>query len=173
MMQELIKDLLEYSKIGAKSKEFRPTDCASVLNRALSNLQVAIEENGAEVTHAILPTLMADATQLSSVFQNLIGNAIKFRGAKTPKVHISANRKGDEWIFSVSDNGIGIDAKFADKIFAVFHRLHTAEQYPGTGIGLAICKKIVERHGGQIWVESESGKGSTFYFTIPERQVQA
>jgi light-regulated signal transduction histidine kinase (bacteriophytochrome) len=172
-MQGLIKDLLEYSKVGTKGKELKPTDCPLILNKVIANLQAAIEESGAKVTNIILPTVMAEATQLSSLFQNLIGNAIKFRGAEAPKIHISAKRKGDEWIFSVRDNGIGIDPEFADKIFNVFQRLHTTERYPGTGIGLAICKKIVERHGGRIWVESEPGKGATFYFTIPEKQVQA
>ena len=172
-MQELIKDLLEYSQVGNRGKEFKPADCSLILNKAISNLKVSIEESGAVVTHDTLPTVMADTSQLSSLFQNLIGNAIKFRGSEAPRVHISAQGKGDEWLFSVSDNGIGIDPKFADKIFDVFQRLHSTEEYPGTGIGLAICKKIVEHHGGRIWVESEPGKGATFYFTIPERQAKA
>jgi light-regulated signal transduction histidine kinase (bacteriophytochrome) len=170
-MQELIKDLLEYSQVGNRGKEFKPADCSLILNKAISNLKVSIEESGAVVTHDTLPTVMADTIQLSSLFQNLIGNAIKFHGSEAPRVHISALRKGDEWLFSVRDNGIGIDPKFADKIFDVFQRLHSSEEYPGTGIGLAICKKIVEHHGGRIWVESEPGKGATFYFTIPERQA--
>jgi PAS domain S-box-containing protein len=173
-MQELIKDLLEYSRVGTKkSKEFKPTDCSLILNKVISNLQSAIEESGAKVTNTILPTVMADAMQLSSLFQNLVGNAIKFRGAEAPKIHISARRRGDEWLFSVRDNGIGIDPKFTDSIFAVFQRLHSSDEYPGTGIGLAICKKIVERHGGRIWVESQPGKGATFYFTIPEKQTSS
>ena len=170
-MQELIKDLLEYSQVGTKGKEFKPADCSLILNKAISNLKVSIEESGAVVTHDILPTVMADAIQLSSLFQNLIGNAIKFHGSEAPMVHISTERKGDEWLFSVRDNGIGIDPKFADRIFTVFQRLHSSDEYPGTGIGLAICKKIVEHHGGRIWVESEPGKGATFYFIIPERQA--
>ncbi len=170
-MQELIKDLLEYSQVGTKDKEFKPADCSLIFNKAISNLKVSIEESGAVVTHDILPTVMADAIQLSSLFQNLIGNAIKFHGSEAPMVHISTERKGDEWLFSVRDNGIGIDPKFADRIFAVFQRLHSSDEYPGTGIGLAICKKIVEHHGGRIWVESEPGKGATFYFIIPERQA--
>jgi light-regulated signal transduction histidine kinase (bacteriophytochrome) len=170
-MQELIKDLLEYSQVGTKGKEFKPADCSLILNKAISNLKVSIEESGAVVTHDTLPTVTADAIQLSRLFQNLIGNAIKFHGSEAPMVHISTERKGDEWLFSVRDNGIGIDPKFADRIFAVFQRLHSSDEYPGTGIGLAICKKIVEHHGGRIWVESEPGKGATFYFIIPERQA--
>lgn len=170
-MQELIKDLLEYSQVGNRGKEFKPTDCSLILNKAISNLKVSIEESRAVVTHDTLPMVMADAIQLSSLFQNLIGNAIKFHGSEAPMVHISTERKGDEWLFSVRDNGIGIDPKFADRIFAVFQRMHSSDEYPGTGIGLAICKKIVEHHGGRIWVESEPGKGATFYFTIPERQA--
>ena len=166
-MQNLIRDLLEYSRVGHKGKEFKPTECSVILERVLFNLKMAIEERGAQVTYDNLPTIMADATQFTSLFQNLIGNAIKFQGAEAPRVHISAERKGDEWLFSVSDNGIGIDPKFIDKIFVVFHRLHTRNEYPGTGIGLALCKKIVEHHGGHIWVESELLKGSTFYFTLP------
>jgi light-regulated signal transduction histidine kinase (bacteriophytochrome) len=170
-MQELIKDLLEYSQVGNRGKEFKPTDCSLILNKAISNLKVSIEESRAVVTHDTLPMVMADAIQLSSLFQNLIGNAIKFHGSEAPMVHISTERKGDEWLFSVRDNGIGIDPKFADRIFAVFQRMHSSDEYPGTGIGLAICKKIIEHHGGRIWVESEPGKGATFYFTIPERQA--
>jgi PAS domain S-box-containing protein len=171
-MQELIKDLLEYSQVGTKGKEFKPTDCSLILNNAVSNLKVSLEESAGVVTHDTLPIIMADAMQLSSLFQNLVGNAIKFRGSETPRIHISAERKGDEWLFSVRDNGIGINPEFADRIFDVFQRLHSSDEYPGTGIGLAVCKKIVEHHGGRIWVESEPGKGATFYFTIPERQVQ-
>jgi signal transduction histidine kinase/CheY-like chemotaxis protein len=168
-MQELIKDLLEYSKVGTKGKELKPTDCSLILNMAISNLKVAIEESGAVITQDTLPTVTADAAQLVRLFQNLIGNAIKFRSAEAPRIHISTERKEDEWLFSVRDNGIGIDPEFADRIFAVFQRLHSSGKYPGTGIGLAVCKKVVEHHGGRIWVESEPGKGATFYFTIPER----
>jgi signal transduction histidine kinase len=167
-MQKLIKDLLEYSRVGTKGKEFKPADCSLILDRATSNLKVAIEESGAEVTHDSLPTVMADAVQLTSLFQNLIGNAIKFRGAEAPRVHVSAERNEDEWLFSVRDNGIGIETKYADTIFDVFQRLPSSSKCPGTGIGLAICKKVVGLHGGRIWVESKSGKGATFYFTIPE-----
>ncbi|MEW6569981.1 MAG: PAS domain S-box protein [Nitrospirota bacterium] len=167
-MQLLIKDLLEYSQVETKGKRFKPIDTSTPLALALANLQKSIEESEAEVTHdEELPKVMADSSQISSLFQNLIGNALKFRGEKKPKVHVSFERRGGEWVFSVKDNGIGIDSKNSERIFAVFQRLHGRSEYPGTGIGLAICKRIVERHGGKIWVESEPGKGSTFYFTLP------
>jgi PAS domain S-box-containing protein len=173
-MQALINDLLAYSRVGTRGKPFEPTDCEAVLEQALANLQVAIEESGAVVTYDPLPTVMADGTQLVQLFQNLIGNAVKFRGEQPPRIHISAhrqsaieNRKSDEWTFSVRDNGIGIDPEYHDRIFMIFQRLHSREEYEGTGIGLAVCRKIVERHDGRIWVESQPGKGSTFYFTIP------
>ncbi|MFA6056481.1 MAG: ATP-binding protein [Thermodesulfovibrionales bacterium] len=165
-MEILIKDLLAYSQIGTKGKAFKPTDCSSVIYDVLANLQAAIEENKAEVTYDRLPTVMADATQLGSLFQNLISNAIKFRGNKKPRVHISSDLKENEWVFSVQDNGIGIDPKDVERIFVIFQRLHGREEYSGTGIGLAVCKRIVERHGGRIWVESQPGRGSTFYFTL-------
>jgi len=166
-MQELIKDLLEYSQIGAKEKKFKPTDCSDVVEKAVGNLQTAIEESNAVVTYDELPTVLVDTPQMISLFQNLIDNAINFRGKEAPRIHISAQRKGDEWVFSIQDNGIGIDPKDSEQIFGMFQRLHGSTEYPGTGIGLAICKKIVGQHGGRIWVESETGKGSTFYFTMP------
>jgi len=166
-MQLMIKDLLEYSLVGTKVKDAEPTDSALVIEQALLNLKTAIEESGAEVTYDPPPKVMADASQLTRLFQNLIGNAIKFRGKDALKIHISSEQRDNEWIFSVQDNGIGIDRVHFGRIFVIFQRLHTREEYDGTGIGLAICKKIVERHGGRIWVESETGKGSTFYFTIP------
>jgi len=165
-METLIKDLLAYWRAGTYTKTFEPTDCKAVFDRTLRNLQAAIEEGGAVVTHDPLPTVMADASQLLQLFQNLIGNAIKFRGEELPRVHISAEQKGNEWVFSVRDNGIGIDPKYTERIFITFERVHSRSKYPGTGIGLALCKKIVERHGGRIWVNPEQGRGSTFYFTI-------
>ena len=166
-MWKLINDLLTYSRVGVRGKELEPTDCETVLDQSLNNLKVAIEENGAVVTHDPLPTVMADNPQLVQLFQNLIGNAIKFRGNELPRVHVSASRNGSAWIFSVCDNGIGIAPEYAKRIFIIFQRLHSREKYPGTGIGLSICQKIVERHGGRIWVESEVGKGAAFYFTLP------
>jgi PAS domain S-box-containing protein len=168
-MQALINALLSYSRVGTRGKPFEPTDCAVILDRALANLKVAIEESDAVVTHDPLPTTMSDSVQLTQVFQNLIGNAVKFHGERRPEIHIGAQRRDGEWLFSVRDNGIGIDPQHYERIFAIFQRLHTREEYPGAGIGLAICKKIVERHGGRIWVESQPGAGSTFYFTIPDR----
>lgn len=168
-MQALINDLLTYSRVGTKGKDFKPIDCKTVLERTLDNLKKAVEESRAELTYEPLPTVMADDVQLGQLFQNLIGNAIKFRSEESPHIHISAERNEDKWIFSVGDNGIGIDPEFTERIFIIFQRLHKRRDYPGTGIGLAVCKKIVERHGGRIWVESKPEKGSTFYFTIPLR----
>jgi len=166
-MQTLIKDLLAFSQVGTKGKAFKPVNCSVVLEESLSNLRAAIEEAGVEITYDLLPTVMADSSHLGRLFQNLIGNAIKFRGSEPLEIHIAAQQKGNDWVFSVQDNGIGMDTRHSERIFVIFQRLHTREEYEGTGIGLAICKKIVERHGGRIWVESEIGKGSTFYFTIP------
>jgi len=170
-MDMLIHDLLEYSRVEAKGKDFGPVNCSVALQEAVNNLHSAIEESGAELTYDLLPTVIADASQLSRLFQNLISNAIKFRGNEPLKISISGQQKGDKWIFSVKDSGIGIDPQFFERIFLIFQRLHTREEYPGTGIGLAICKKIIENHGGRIWVESEPGKGSTFYFTLPDREA--
>lgn len=170
-MKDLINDLLEYSRVGSKGKEFEPTKLEEVLEDTLFNLKVSITECNAEITSDPLPEIMADKNQLILLFQNLIGNAIKFKKEdEHPTIHISArnDEKNGEYVFSVTDNGIGIDPQYAERIFVIFQRLHTRNEYSGTGIGLAICKKIVERHGGKIWVESELGKGSTFYFTIPK-----
>lgn len=170
-MQTLISDMLSYSRVGNSAKPFVLTDCNDILNRVLTNLRIPLEQSDAVVTHDILPEVMADPIQLSQLLQNLIGNAIKFHDDNKPLIHISAKRKEREWIFSVSDNGIGIPAEYTEKIFEMFQRLHNKKEYPGTGIGLATCKKIVERHGGHIWVESNSNRGSTFYFTIPDRLI--
>lgn len=170
-MQVLVNDLLAYSRVGTQGKEFASVDCEAVLQIVLTNLQEALEETAGHVTHDPLPTVQADETQLGQVFQNLLGNALKFHGPEPPRVHVSAQEINGEWRFSVRDNGIGIDPQQADRIFLLFQRLHTRAQYPGTGMGLAISKKIVERHGGWIWVESEPGKGSTFCFSMPMREV--
>lgn len=165
-MQGLINDLLTYSRAGREPKPSEPTDSNAALDRALRNLKGAIEEKGALVTHGDLPSVMANPLQLSQLFQNLIGNAIKFCSDRRPEIRISAEQTGREWTFCVRDNGIGIDPQYADRIFLIFQRLHKRDEYPGTGIGLAICKKIVERHGGRIWVESRRGEGAAFYFTF-------
>jgi PAS domain S-box-containing protein len=167
-MQQLITDLLAFSRINSRDLDLRPTECDRVVRLTLQNLKVAIDESGAAIECDPLPVLLADAGQLGQMFQNLIGNAIKFRGETPPRIHIAAADRGAEWEFSVRDNGIGIDPKHADRIFQIFQRLHTREQYPGTGIGLAVCKKTVERHGGRLWVESQPGGGSTFLFTMPK-----
>ena len=166
-MQLLINDLLALSRIGTKGKALVPTDSSNALERAISNLRVAIEESGATLTVGFLPVVMSEPSQLTQLFQNLVGNAIKFRGIHPPRIAIEAiERKKNEWLFSVKDNGIGIAPEFADRIFEIFQRLHSKEEYPGTGIGLALCKKIIERQGGRIWVESAFGEGSVFYFTL-------
>ncbi|MFH1560135.1 MAG: CHASE4 domain-containing protein [Chloroflexota bacterium] len=166
-MQALINDLLAYSRVNSKGNPFGPIDCSFVVDQVLSNLQEAIRDSSAVVTHDALPTVLGDSMQLTQLFQNLVGNAIKFHGENPPRVHLSAERKGKEWLFSIRDNGIGIDPQYAERIFLLFQRLHSRNEYPGTGIGLTVCKRIVERHGGSIWVDSEPGKGSTFCFTIP------
>ena len=166
-MQGLIRDLLTYSRVGTRGKEFALTDCEAVVAGTLRVLQPAIEESAATVTYDPLPTVMGDETQLLQLFQNLIGNAVKYRDSKPPVVHVSCKQEGEHWLFSVRDNGIGIDPQYANRIFVIFQRLHGRDKYAGTGIGLAVCKKIVERHDGKIWVESELGKGATFHFTIP------
>jgi PAS domain S-box-containing protein len=167
-MQILIDDLLQYSRVGSRTYSFAQVDCAIVLQHVLRNLQIAIAESNAIITYDALPEVNADITRLTQLFQNLIGNAIKFRREEPPQIQIGVKRtNGKWWLFSVKDNGIGIESQYADRIFVIFQRLHSRTAYPGTGIGLAICKKIVERHGGTLWVESTPNKGSTFYFTLP------
>jgi light-regulated signal transduction histidine kinase (bacteriophytochrome) len=167
-MQEMINALLDLSRVSTRGKESAPIDAEAVLERTLRSLGQAIEEAEAEVTYDPLPTVLADQAQLAPVFQNLIANAIKFRREDVPPhVHISAERMGNEWVFSVADNGIGINPGQANRIFQIFQRLHTGGEYPGLGIGLALCKRIVERHGGRIWLQSKPGEGSTFFFTLP------
>lgn len=165
-MQTLILDLLTYSRVGSRQLEPASIDVSVVLNEVLADLDPILREAGATVTAGPLPVLIADRGSFSRLLQNLIGNAVKFRGTQPPVVRISATRSGSAWVFSVSDNGIGIEPRYASDIFKMFRRLHNAAEYPGTGIGLAVARKIVERHGGRIWAESEPGKGSTFYFTI-------
>ena len=166
-MQRLIEDLLAFSRVGTRGAAFAPTEVNAVLDRALANLKLSIEETGATVTRNGLPTVSADPGQLERLFLNLVSNALKFRGSTPPDIRISVVRRDREWLLSVRDNGIGIDPQYFDRIFIIFQRLHGKNEYPGTGIGLAICKKIVERHGGKIWVESAPGQGATFYFTMP------
>ena len=170
-MQGLIRDLLTFSRVGTRGQEFAPTDCQVIVAETLRALQPAIQESAATVTHESLPTVMGDESQLLQLFQNLIGNAIKYRDGKPPVVQVSCKQEGERWLFSVRDKGIGIDPKYAEKVFVIFQRLHTREQYAGTGIGLAVCKKIVEHHGGKIWVELELGEGATFYLTLPATAV--
>ena len=172
-MQRLIQDLLAYSRVGTKGKELLDTSGEDALRHALVNLRGAIEASGAQVTHDPLPSVMADEMQLIQLFQNLVGNAIKYQSAGVPRVHVSAARNGGkEWIFSVQDNGLGIDSQYFEKIFGMFQRLHKREEFAGTGIGLAICKKIAERHGGSISVESQLGQGSTFRFALAGSENQ-
>jgi PAS domain S-box-containing protein len=171
-MHGLINDLLQYSRVGTHAKPFESVDCEVLLGQVLANLRISIQDCHAEVTHDPLPVVMADPTQLIQIFQNLIGNGLKFGKDERPLIHVSAEQADGSWLFLVRDNGIGMDPQYADRIFVIFQRLHGRDEYPGTGIGLAICKKIVERHGGRIWVESELGAGTTFYFTIPAKESQ-
>ena len=169
-MQQMLTDLLSYTRVGGPTETFTIVNSEALLTRVQSELQVAIADAKAEVTHDPLPTVLGDATLLGQVVQNLIGNALKFRGQAPPRIHVSAVKEDRHWRFSIRDNGIGIDPQQAPRLFQVFQRLHTRSEYPGTGIGLAICKKIVERHGGRIWVESRPGEGSIFYFTISDEE---
>jgi PAS domain S-box-containing protein len=170
-MRSLIGGLLTFSRLGSGGDAHRPVALDGVLERALANLEAAIKESGAVVTADPLPTVVGDPAQLAQLFQNLVGNGVKFRGEAAPRVHVSAERDGGEWRLSVCDNGIGIEPEYAERIFVIFQRLHGRAEYPGTGIGLALCRKIVERHGGRIWVESRAGAGSSFFFTLPAVQA--
>lgn len=169
-MKQLIEDLLAYSRVGTRSREFHPVAVEAPLRRAINNLRASVEEAGASIAYDALPTLEADELQLSQLFQNLIGNALKFRSASVPRIHIFTKETEHEWEFAVKDNGLGIEPAYFERIFMVFQRLHNKGEYPGTGIGLAICKKVVERHGGRIWVESQLGEGSSFRFTLSKKQ---
>ncbi len=165
-MKVLINDLLAFSRVGTRGNEFVPVALEETLEKVVRNLQIIIEDSEASITHDALPQVLADDGQMVQLFQNLVGNAIKFHGEAPPKVHVGVRHEGDHWLLFVRDNGIGIDPQFSERVFIIFQRLHSREEYEGTGIGLAICRKIVERHGGRIWVESEPGKGATFYFTL-------
>ena len=167
-MQTLINDLLSFSRVGTQGKALAPVRCDAILDTVLRSVKRAIEESGAVITREPLPAVLADELQLGQLLQNLVGNAMKFRGDKAPRIHIGAERNGEGWKIWVRDNGIGIAPEHYDRIFVIFQRLHTKTQYAGTGIGLAVCKKIAERHGGRIWVEPAPGGGSTFYFTIAD-----
>ena len=166
-MQTLVQDLLSLSRVGTRGRNLEMVRLDQAVDRAVANLEFSIQETGASVTHDELPEVMADSSQMMQLFQNLIGNGIKFKGAEPPRVHITASRNGKEWTFSVRDNGIGFEPQYADRIFSVFQRLHSRDEYQGNGIGLSICRKIVERHQGRIWAESIPGSGATFYFTMP------
>lgn len=172
-MQALIDDLLSYSRVGTKAKPLQATDCDAVMKMALQSLRMAIEESGAQIQCAPLPKVKGDAAQLAQLFQNLLANAIKFRGEQTPRIEVRVAPEEEFWRFEVQDNGIGIAPEYFERIFVMFQRLHNRSKYPGTGIGLAICKKIVERHGGRIWVESAPGPGVVFKFTLPKETGEA
>lgn len=172
-MQSLISDLLTFSRLGRHGIQLQDVDCRAIVDLAKKNLEVAMQESDTQIVYDSLPTVIADRSQLLQLFQNLIGNAIKFHGPEPPVIRVSAERKVKEWVFAVADNGIGIAPEHVEVVFVIFKRLHTRAEYPGSGVGLAICKKIVEQHGGRIWVESEPGKGSTFQFTLPVKQARS
>jgi light-regulated signal transduction histidine kinase (bacteriophytochrome) len=172
-LQIMINNLLDYSRLESRGNPFVRVECGDILRKVIDDFRPEIERSNAIITFDDLPALMADPGQLGQLFQNLVGNALKFQGEEPPRIHVAVRREERNWVFSVRDNGIGIDPKYKDRIFVIFQRLHTMETYAGTGIGLSICKKIVERHGGRIWVESEMGKGSTFCFTIPAKEADS
>jgi light-regulated signal transduction histidine kinase (bacteriophytochrome) len=167
-MQTMIRDVLAYSRVDSRARPFAPTPFLDVFNDAVALLEASIHDAGGQVACGELPVVMGDRSQLVQLMQNLIGNGLKYHGDKAPNVHVSAKRDGNEWTFSVRDNGIGIDPKYHERIFEIFKRLHDQTEYPGTGIGLAVCRRVVTRHGGRIWLESEAGHGSIFHFTLPE-----
>jgi light-regulated signal transduction histidine kinase (bacteriophytochrome) len=169
-MKALINDLLMYSRVQRGTDEVKMVDCQQVLDQVLDDLQLTIEDTAATITHDPLPKLIGNERQLVQLFQNLIANALKFRQEAPPQVHIGCEDRRGEWLFCVRDNGIGIETQYLERIFVIFQRLHSRREYSGTGIGLAICKKVVENHGGQIWAESEVGSGTTFYFTLSKRK---
>jgi len=171
-MQKLLGDLLAYARINVRGRAFAPVDCENLLELIKAQFKSRLEECNGSIMHDPLPTVLADETQLLQVFENLIDNAIKFRSTRPLHIHICAQRKGDEWRFSVRDNGSGIEPVYFKRIFVIFQRLHTSRLYSGTGIGLALCKRIIERHGGKIWLESVPGEGSTFYFSLPVREKE-
>ncbi|MGI9553461.1 MAG: sensor histidine kinase, partial [Thermodesulfobacteriota bacterium] len=169
-MQVLINDLLSYSRVSTRGKPFEIVNCKQLVEGVLKNLEIAIKESGTEITTEGLPEeIVVDSTQISQLLQNLISNAIKFCKNRVPKIELKVEDKLPDWQFSIKDNGIGIEQEYYERIFIIFQRLHGKTDYPGTGMGLAICKKIALRHEGDIWVESEPGQGSTFYFTVPKR----
>jgi light-regulated signal transduction histidine kinase (bacteriophytochrome) len=168
-MQDLINDLLAYSRVGTRALQPESVDTGRLVDQVVADLAAAIDDSGGRVVHVQLPVVHGDPTQLRQLFQNLIANAIKFHGQRAPEVTITAVANGATWTFAVRDNGIGIDQQYLERIFVLFQRLHTRDDYPGTGIGLAICRKIVERHHGRIWLESTPGQGTTFFFTLPGR----
>jgi light-regulated signal transduction histidine kinase (bacteriophytochrome) len=170
-MQRLIRDLLAYSRVGTRGREVGSVSLDKVLGHALDNLRQALDDTGGQVTREPLPEVDGNEGQLTQLFQNLIGNALKFHGPAPPRVHVSVRKERNEWQFAFEDNGVGIEHQYFERIFVIFQRLHSIEKYPGTGIGLALCKKIVEKHGGRIWVESEPGRGTTFRFTLPLAQA--
>lgn len=172
-MKALIDDLLEYSRVDTQVRPSIPVDMNDVMSTTLQNLEPSIKESGAEVFVSHLPTVCGDAQQLTQVLQNLVSNAIKFHGDKRPVIHMGCSHDAEKWIFHVKDNGIGLSMVYSNRIFKMFQRLNPNEKYEGTGVGLAIVKKIVERHGGKVWVESEEGKGATFFFTLPKERARA
>ena len=166
-MKRLINNILDYARVQSRGGAFTPTDCNQLVGSVLADLQLAINETQAQVTIDRLPVVEADASQLQRVFENLIANALKFRREEPPRIHVSAERSDEDWVFTVQDNGIGIEEEYADRIFVIFERLHTEDKYTGTGIGLALCRRMIRRHGGDIWVESTPGVGSSFRFNLP------